>query len=87
MLYLSCKGPGTTANILCCCCPGLAGREHEDDDGGLPVPRRQQLRRDPLHPPLRQPCQEHHQQAQDQRGSQGWGIFRMKLKHNRRVLG
>ena len=29
---------------------GFFGWQHKDHDGGLPVPCRQQLRRDPLHP-------------------------------------
>ena len=51
--------------------PGLPGRQHQDHDGRLPLPGRQQLRRDPVDPPLRQPCQKHQEQAQDQRGPEG----------------
>ena len=51
--------------------PGLPRREHEDFDGGLPLAGRQQLRRDPEHLALRQSCQKHQEQAEDQRGSEG----------------
>lgn len=50
---------------------GLSRRQHEDADGRVPEPRRQQLWRDAEYPEVCQPCQKHQEQAQDQRGPQG----------------
>ena len=47
---------------------GLARRQHQDGDGRQPRPGRLELRRDALDAALRQPREEHQEQAQDQRG-------------------
>ena len=50
---------------------GLARRQHKDADGGVRVAGVGQLRRDAVDAALREPREEHKEQAEDQRGPEG----------------